>query len=296
MLGLLETILILSAIFCVGAGIWRAWERSYTNEPRCRKCGYIAVALPEPRCPECGNYLSADRALTRRTPRWWLGILLLIPWTAAVLVVAVPPAQSPALRRLFYAPPPSSPICIELALHPDQSTPPTTLRITGTPAASSQSTPRETRPRVAEITLTLPECPESGDLRVRLSDLYCLPPDAAATDDPQWVPLNERAIADWLAFPRNRQACADIGDDPRPATFFEFIRDNAPSFAADWATHRIRTPSRAFHSVTDFSPALPPARSVAAYAYSIAFWLLWAVGALLLLRLTGRRNGVRVSP
>ena len=35
---------------------WRLARRSKIDrEPRCKKCGYLLIGLPEPRCPECGE-------------------------------------------------------------------------------------------------------------------------------------------------------------------------------------------------------------------------------------------------
>ena len=37
-------------------GLLTYWTRTpFTNQTRCRKCGYILRGITEPRCPECGE-------------------------------------------------------------------------------------------------------------------------------------------------------------------------------------------------------------------------------------------------
>jgi len=47
--------LIVSCRLAASLRWWIARRRERPKEPRCAKCGYLLIGLPEPRCPECGT-------------------------------------------------------------------------------------------------------------------------------------------------------------------------------------------------------------------------------------------------
>jgi len=76
-------------------------------EPRCRRCGYILIGLPEPRCPECATPFDPDAPAAATPPGltflqrwsiatgaiWALGAWALAgafrPWSTPTLVVTI---------------------------------------------------------------------------------------------------------------------------------------------------------------------------------------------------------------
>lgn len=281
MLALFAEIAVAAVAFVfVGIVITRVRRSSATTTPRCRRCEYPVVGLPEPRCPECGSDLWAPGAVLhgpRRRPLVWM---LLVLWTALVPTVAIALVKwnliPYAVRRTERS----------VVFERDE---PTTADLQIVIEAESDTLRFDTSSLLSDpfpgLRVTVENQPAT-QLLVRTSDMRCLPPSAARNANPTWVPFDEQAVVQWLT---------DVHQAPDPnALLPAFIYEQVHALGTVGYVDRTNVLASSGHGYAVWHRSAASVRTVrppglmAVYPY--VFITLWTLGAVYIVRRSRPRS------